>query len=410
VGETILAQKGLHTDKAWVWYGLLANVGITIVYLLATWLAMRHIEHQEPVSADASPEEAMSSLFSSASLRQPGSDRRVSSSSSSSSDDIGDEGSGGRGSSGMRSAHGSIPASIPEDEELKDDDYYNDDDDDDDDDDSLSSDGGPGAPAGPEGSTISTTSSTSSSAGPSAPAHAGAGGAAQGQGQGAVTFMTAPSATTVSTLTHQASDLSDDEGEGGHPSLLPRHGSSHWQLAAVSAIPFVPCALSFEDVWYSVPDPKGKNGEALDLLKGVSGFVTPSTMMALMGSSGAGASCVVVHERGCLIVVERGLPSERQWCTARNPNQPTHRIGSQNTKPNTKKQARRRCWTCWRGAKRAGPSRGTSSSTARGSTAACSRPSSATWCVLLWCRDSYIIVSLVGGTGAVNQTMDTCTL
>ncbi len=44
-------------------------------------------------------------------------------------------------------------------------------------------------------------------------------------------------------------------------------------------------SVAFRDVWYTVTL---KNGEELDLLKGVSGYFKPGTVTALMGSSGAG--------------------------------------------------------------------------------------------------------------------------
>ncbi|TMW67502.1 hypothetical protein Poli38472_011122 [Pythium oligandrum] len=48
-----------------------------------------------------------------------------------------------------------------------------------------------------------------------------------------------------------------------------------------------PVTLAFKDLWYSVPDPKDPKGEPLNLLNGISGFATPGTITALMGSSGA---------------------------------------------------------------------------------------------------------------------------
>ncbi|TMW67507.1 hypothetical protein Poli38472_011127 [Pythium oligandrum] len=56
---------------------------------------------------------------------------------------------------------------------------------------------------------------------------------------------------------------------------------------------FTPVTLAFKDLWYSVPDPKNPKGEPLHLLKGISGFATPGTMTALMGSSGAGKTTLM---------------------------------------------------------------------------------------------------------------------
>ncbi|KAE9211124.1 ABC transporter G family member 36 [Phytophthora fragariae] len=55
---------------------------------------------------------------------------------------------------------------------------------------------------------------------------------------------------------------------------------------------FVPVALAFKDLWYSVPLPHHKH-ESIDLLKGISGYALPGTMTALMGSSGAGKTTLM---------------------------------------------------------------------------------------------------------------------
>ncbi|TMW67510.1 hypothetical protein Poli38472_011130 [Pythium oligandrum] len=56
---------------------------------------------------------------------------------------------------------------------------------------------------------------------------------------------------------------------------------------------FEPVTLAFKDLWYSVPDPKDPKGAPLDLLKGISGFATPGSITALMGSSGAGKTTLM---------------------------------------------------------------------------------------------------------------------
>ncbi|TMW67509.1 hypothetical protein Poli38472_011129 [Pythium oligandrum] len=56
---------------------------------------------------------------------------------------------------------------------------------------------------------------------------------------------------------------------------------------------FEPVTLAFKDLWYSVPDPKDPKGVPLNLLKGVSGFASPGTITALMGSSGAGKTTLM---------------------------------------------------------------------------------------------------------------------
>ncbi|ETK90757.1 hypothetical protein L915_05525 [Phytophthora nicotianae] len=55
---------------------------------------------------------------------------------------------------------------------------------------------------------------------------------------------------------------------------------------------FVPVALAFNDLWYSVPLPHHRHG-SIDLLKGISGYALPGTMTALMGSSGAGKTTLM---------------------------------------------------------------------------------------------------------------------
>ncbi|TMW67511.1 hypothetical protein Poli38472_011131 [Pythium oligandrum] len=56
---------------------------------------------------------------------------------------------------------------------------------------------------------------------------------------------------------------------------------------------FEPVTLAFKDLWYSVPNPTDPKGAPLDLLKGISGFATPGTITALMGSSGAGKTTLM---------------------------------------------------------------------------------------------------------------------
>lgn len=66
--------------------------------------------------------------------------------------------------------------------------------------------------------------------------------------------------------------------------------------AADVGLPFEPITLIFRDIRYFVPMPaaakKGLSPEQrkgqLELLKGISGFVAPGVLTALMGGSGAG--------------------------------------------------------------------------------------------------------------------------
>ncbi|KAJ0405196.1 hypothetical protein ATCC90586_008824 [Pythium insidiosum] len=70
--------------------------------------------------------------------------------------------------------------------------------------------------------------------------------------------------------------------------VIPRDGS----------VGFVPVALGFQDLWYSIPAPgssqrRSEQREELDLLRGVSGFALPGTMTAFMGSRGAGKTTLM---------------------------------------------------------------------------------------------------------------------
>ncbi|ETM51056.1 hypothetical protein L914_05008 [Phytophthora nicotianae] len=55
---------------------------------------------------------------------------------------------------------------------------------------------------------------------------------------------------------------------------------------------FIPVTIAFKDLWYTVPDPHNSK-ESIDLLKGISGFAQPGTIIALMGSSGAGKTTLM---------------------------------------------------------------------------------------------------------------------
>ncbi|RLN71903.1 hypothetical protein BBJ28_00019653, partial [Nothophytophthora sp. Chile5] len=55
---------------------------------------------------------------------------------------------------------------------------------------------------------------------------------------------------------------------------------------------FVPVTVAFQDLWYTVPNPKNKK-ESIELLKGISGFALPGKMTALMGATGAGKTTLM---------------------------------------------------------------------------------------------------------------------
>ena len=65
-------------------------------------------------------------------------------------------------------------------------------------------------------------------------------------------------------------------------------------------LPFDKVTLTFSNLHYFVPNPKG-SGE-LELLKGIYGVFRPGVLTALMGASGAGSALlvVVVYWHSCL--------------------------------------------------------------------------------------------------------------
>lgn len=58
-------------------------------------------------------------------------------------------------------------------------------------------------------------------------------------------------------------------------------------------LPFTPLVLTFSDLNYSVPAPKGTEGGELTLLKGINGSFRPGVLTALMGASGAGKTTLM---------------------------------------------------------------------------------------------------------------------
>jgi ABC-type multidrug transport system ATPase subunit/ABC-type multidrug transport system permease subunit len=102
--------------------------------------------------------------------------------------------------------------------------------------------------------------------------------------------------------------LDDDEEEAGEPSLpsvysavkTPKGETASHGEQIDTSIPvtreaqasIVPVTVAFQELWYSVPDPKNPKQE-IDLLKGIDGFALPGTITALMGSSGAGKTTLM---------------------------------------------------------------------------------------------------------------------
>ncbi|CAH0480449.1 unnamed protein product [Peronospora belbahrii] len=93
--------------------------------------------------------------------------------------------------------------------------------------------------------------------------------------------------------------VSEDEAGNYALEATPKKGKFHndGQAFAVEVEGereknFTPVTLAFQDLWYSVPNPKNPH-ETLYLLKGVSGFAMSGSVTALMGSSGAGKTTLM---------------------------------------------------------------------------------------------------------------------
>ena len=77
------------------------------------------------------------------------------------------------------------------------------------------------------------------------------------------------------------SAITSGKGSGKAPAVAASGAKAALNL------PFEPVTLTFNDLHYFVPTPKG-SGE-LELLKGIYGVFRPGVLTALMGASGAGA-------------------------------------------------------------------------------------------------------------------------
>ncbi|OQR85265.1 ATP-binding Cassette (ABC) Superfamily [Achlya hypogyna] len=84
----------------------------------------------------------------------------------------------------------------------------------------------------------------------------------------------------------------DEDASGGK--AAPKSPPKNHVVVEVdpATVPATPVTLAFQDLWYSVPNPK-KGEPDLKLLKGVNGYAVPGTITALMGSSGAGKTTLM---------------------------------------------------------------------------------------------------------------------
>ena len=107
-----------------------------------------------------------------------------------------------------------------------------------------------------------------------------------GGGGGTVAVNVQPAITTVGSLQLVAQRA---------PSLGRVAGQSSSKLVNVSfSIPFQPMSLAFDDLHYTVKV-KSQEGKTIDrkLLNGISGYVKPGQLTALMGASGAGKTTLM---------------------------------------------------------------------------------------------------------------------
>ncbi|OQR98045.1 ATP-binding Cassette (ABC) Superfamily [Achlya hypogyna] len=99
-------------------------------------------------------------------------------------------------------------------------------------------------------------------------------------------------------VVHEEEEATEMDEEASYKELTdsPRRESelrsvAHTEHVEIAPPRVTPVTLTFQDVWYSVQDPK--TGEDKHLLHGVSGYARPGTITALMGSSGAGKTTLM---------------------------------------------------------------------------------------------------------------------
>ncbi|CAI5729553.1 unnamed protein product [Hyaloperonospora brassicae] len=92
--------------------------------------------------------------------------------------------------------------------------------------------------------------------------------------------------------TEAQTNVADEYGLVQTPRGFEERGEALVSVAPGGEKQFIPITIAFKDLRYSVPDPANPKG-TIDLLKGITGYASPGTITALMGSSGAGKTTLM---------------------------------------------------------------------------------------------------------------------